>query len=605
MSRSRFNEKVYTVANSKRMTLFLIVILCVWRIPFLCKGIDYMDTGYSMENYLNVFSGNGINGLGTFLTTLIGGLIYKALPAYQLLVFRILHWLMGLATAAFAYAVFYRYINRNLLLCCILVLNVSLKGGEMIFSYYPLTTLFLMISLYFLVKGVREQKCIWLSFSGLVAGLNIFVRLPNLLFLSMCLGIIWYGVYAKKKAKLVVRDVAVYALGCLCAVLLMLPLLIHFLGWDCITESFMRNVNLALGKSQNEVVNVLGIQEKSGHSLSAEVINICKQILQAAIAVVKYFVPFVVINWITRLIVNKTVGVKTQKGKAIKITVFIVSAVAFAVVFRTQIFSVRTYLLGLFAMLVCLITGIKYRKSNPTESFIMMTALLMGACSVLGTDMGLLRVSMVVYFLVPAALSAIRLPDAYDGAFVKIGKLKLKSLHCQRAALYLCVCLVVTTVWVGFPKSYNDADYSELKYSVNDEIYALRGMKTSRSRAEAINEYYRLMNTEEMKSQEVAVFGYYPLAFSISENKDYFESVQPGIDWPGVSVESLLAAINQKQDENVVPVIVVSHVNALQSGRDYDTTEAKQAVLDYMLKLNSYEIYVDDEFYTIYIPAKK
>ena len=66
----QFNKKY-----GKWLTLVLWIVICLWRIPFLNKGIDYTDTGYSLENYKNVFDGNGINGIGVFLTNLIGGLI--------------------------------------------------------------------------------------------------------------------------------------------------------------------------------------------------------------------------------------------------------------------------------------------------------------------------------------------------------------------------------------------------------------------------------------------------------------------------------------------------------------------------------------------------
>ena len=89
-----------------------------------------------------------------------------------------------------------------------------------------------------------------------------------------------------------------------------------------------------------------------------------------------------------------------------------------------------------------------------------------------------------------------------------------------------------------------------------------------------------------MENTEVAVFGYFPLGFNISEQKDYFESVMPCVDYPRVSVERLLGVIQEKQDQGIKPVIVISYVNQIQRGDDHFTSEAKMAVLDYMLSLN-------------------
>ena len=86
----------------------------------------------------------------------------------------------------------------------------------------------------------------------------------------------------------------------------------------------------------------------------------------------------------------------------------------------------------------------------------------------------------------------------------------------------------------------------------------------------------------------------------IGPQRDYFESVQPCVDYPAVSVESLLGAIQEKPD--VYPVLVMSHVNRLQRGDDHDTSEAKVAVFEYMLTRTDYTCVLDDEYFTIYIP---
>ena len=72
---------------SGTITICLWIIFIIWKIPFLNKGIDYTDTGFNMENYKNVFFGEGITDIGLVLTNLIGGIIYKLLPAYQLVVY--------------------------------------------------------------------------------------------------------------------------------------------------------------------------------------------------------------------------------------------------------------------------------------------------------------------------------------------------------------------------------------------------------------------------------------------------------------------------------------------------------------------------------------
>ena len=110
-----------------------------------------------------------------------------------------------------------------------------------------------------------------------------------------------------------------------------------------------------------------------------------------------------------------------------------------------------------------------------------------------------------------------------------------------------------------------------------------------------------------MQDKEVAVFGYFPLAYVIAPQQRYFDSGNPCVYYPSVSVEKLLAVIQRKEATGVIPVIVLSHVDRIQRDRPEDypiTTEAKQAVIDYMLTLHEYEIYKETEYYTIYMAEK-
>ncbi len=587
--------------NNRYITVFLWVLLIIWRIPFINKGIDYLDTGFSMENYRNVFSGEGIQSLGVFFTTLIGGGIYEILPAYQLLVLRVLHWGFGLATTGIAYLIFRRYLNTNLLLVILLIINISSKGGEMLFNYYSMTSLFLMMAIYFLLKGIREEKNVYILIAGVVSGINMFMRLTNLLYFSMSLMIIWYGIYTKKDTKKIIRSFGSYVLGCIAAVLAVLPVLIATLGLQTLVESFMGYVNLALGRTSNDVVNVLGVQEKSGHSLIAEIKTIGLQGIRSIWAIIKCFIPFILIEELVQIFVRKCVE---KKNSYISRGTFLVIAIISACLFSKHIYPVKTYLLGLYAIVISICVGIRFRKSVCEKSTVLILGVLISACSVFGSDRGLGRLSIVMLYLAPALVMAIQMLLIENKDLLVLKRLKISAKFCEKAEVYLFIGILISGILIGLPKVYNDADYSDLLYEVNEEIYTLRGMKTSQVRAEEINELYEVMNTEEIKNEEVAVFGYFPLAFSIIENTDYFESVQPGIDWPAVSVESLLKVINKKQEKGVVPVIVVSYVNAIQNNEEHFTTEAKEAVLEYMLSLNTYKKYIDNEYYTIYVPAE-
>ena len=70
--------------QSKGVTAVLILMLCLWQIPFIGRGIDYTDTGFALTYFKQAFSEVGINGIGMFFSNLIGGLVYAIAPSTKL-----------------------------------------------------------------------------------------------------------------------------------------------------------------------------------------------------------------------------------------------------------------------------------------------------------------------------------------------------------------------------------------------------------------------------------------------------------------------------------------------------------------------------------------
>lgn len=596
----QFNTK-----HGKWLTIALWIVICLWRIPFLNKGIDYTDTGYSLENYKNVFESNGINGIGIFLTNLIGGLIYKLLPAYQLLAFRILHWFIGLISVYIAYCIFKRYMDKNLVLFILLGVFLTSKNGEALFNYYVITTCLLLLSLLLLRNGLVDNKKKYIILSGFVSAINIFFRLPNILFCSMFIGIIVYLKLKREIGKKIVKTVFLYIGGAVLGVLCVIPVMIAVMGVDRIFESFEGFVNLALGRTTDEVENILGIQEKSGHSLIAELKTIVRQGLNAFKIVILYLLPTVVLETIFYCLIKKLEINFFKNYKKIGCIFTLMFIIVSVFIYRNIISSNIMITFELLSILISVFLLFRLRRRNPEYSLIFILNIMTSCTEVIGSDLGLRRLSISNAFLILTLVLGIK----YAVSSVNLKEHASFKCGVYKHLLSSGIILLFSGMYIsaGFSTIFNtyfDASYPELNYAVNNDIKSLRGMKTSEIRAKQINEYYDCMNNKVLKDSEVVVFGYFPLSFSIIDNKDYFESVQPCIDYPAVSVESLLEVIQEKQEQGIKPVIVISYVNQLQRGDDHFTSEAKMAVLNYMLELNDYDTYLDDEYFTIYIPSE-
>lgn len=579
------------------ITICLWIIFIIWKIPFLNKGIDYTDTGFNMENYKNVFFGEGITDIGLVLTNLIGGIIYKLLPAYQLLVYRILHWIIGILTAFFAYQIFKRYLDKNLILVLLIGLSLATKGGESIYSYYPMTSLVLILALMFLHTGLVDKKNSKLVIAGIISGINILFRLTNLIYLAMVLLIIFYGWINGYSKKETIKTAFLYVAGAAGAFICIIPLLFFILGPENLINSFMSYVREFLGIVDKNVVNHLAIEEKSGHSLSAEIKTLGQQGISSITVMICCFVPVVILWELIRTFIKRVVDFKNNFLMEI---VFAVYSIVVLFVLKNKISGTVFLILAIGSLCFSFAFLLKSKKIKSEYALLFASTFLMGCCSVIGSDLGFRRISIIQSYAVLSIALGVQLImtcTSLNNKYFKIAKNFVKSF-----SIFFITSLYVVGIFCMMPQSYLDADYGELKYSVNPELTVLKGMKTSKIRSEQLNEYYEIMRKPELQNTEVAVFGYFPLGFNISEQKDYFESVMPCVDYPRVSVERLLGVIQEKQDQGIKPVIVISYVNQIQRGDDHFTSEAKMAVLDYMLSLNEYEVYHESNNFKIYAP---
>lgn len=582
------------------ITIMLWIVICLWRIPFINKGIDYTDTGFNMENYKNVFYGNGISDIGLVFTNLLGGIIYKALPAYQLLVYRILHWIIGILSAFFAYQIFKRYLDKNLILVLLLGISLATKGGESIYSYYPMTSLLLMLVLMFLHIGLVDKKNNRIVLAGVISGINIFFRLTNIMYLAMVLLILFYGYIKGYSKKETIKLAFMYIAGVVGVCICIIPILFIILGKEDLINSSVAYVRELFGIVDSSIVNPIGIEEKSGHSLIAEIKTMGQQGISSILTIVCFFIPVTAIWSLLNFLINRIDKIKNKT--IFKYILLSAYSIVFSFIFKDRISGTIILILSIGSVCFSFILLLKYKKLKPEYILLFATTFLMGCCSVLGSDLGFKRISILQsYAILSVALGLILIINSANSVnkYIKIVIELSKSF-----SIIFVICLYIVGVFCMIPKSYLDADYGELNYSVNPEIKVLKGMNTSKTRADQLNEYYEIMQRKELQDAEVAMFGFFPLGFNISEQKDYFESVMPCVDYPRVSVERLLSVIQEKQEQGIKPVIVISYVNQLQRGDDHFTSDAKMAVLNYMLELNDYDTYLDDEYFTIYIPSE-
>ena len=585
-------------------TALLVAAIVLWRIPFLNKGIDYTDTGFSLTNYHEAFLGNGINGIGLFMTNLAGGAIYRLLPCGHLLVFRILHWLFGLASLYLAYRIFQPYLRRNILLLVLLVLFMGSKNGEALFNYYSLTTFLLLLSVLLLRDGLVRGKTRLVFWAGIAAGCNVFVRLPNILFAVIGVGILLYGRWMGFLRKQLLINGGAFLAGVVSGVVFDIACMMAFLSPAQMLQSFARYANLALGRSSVSTPNFLGVEETSdAHSVLILVRVLTIQAIRALAWGMAYLLPSAVCIVLIRKIASRQAfGGKTWEKWMVWGLMLFLCLIFFC--FASCLGGRNAIsLIYLFASGNCLLGLWCCGKQRPEYSFLCAIAILLVPCAIFGSDLGWHRLGLMQNYLVPLALilpvngKVFRLQNVLFPPCARIA-----VCHLWQSLLLALMAGVFFFQLSQLPKTYMDASYGQLNCAVGGDSGRLFvGMRTSPQRAAQLAEYQQVMHREELRGMRVAIFGYFPLGNVLGMQENYFSA--PCVDYPSIKVQSLLHQIRQHQEKgDALPIVVISHVNQLQRGDDHYTSPAKLAVIDYLLSRAKYDICYESENYLVYVP---
>jgi len=580
--------------DNKIIFYCLISLIVLWRIPFLNKGIDYTDTGFNLTNYSYFLDNEYPKGIGLFMTNIIGSVIYNSINSYHLLIFRIIHYVLGLITTFFAYKLLNKYIKINLLLAILLVLSFWNKDGEAIYSYYPMTCLLLFLSLWLLHEGIIFKKNFFIFISGIFCGINVFFRIPNVLFICLGISIFYYDYLKNESIKYIAKRFIMYFIGASIGFCIDVIIMSYFINLYDFFDSLLGMIKIGIGYHNNITNNTIGIEEiEDAHSLFVLMKCICKQIVKAGILCCLFFPFSFIINRIKIYVQGKSYF------RSFEIIIFITICMIFFILTKQKYINTWHDLICLISLVLFVFLVYNHKSINLEHSLLYITAIMLSFFSVIGSDLGLYRLGIIRQLIIPLLILAIN--DLYAIYRDENDKINININILNSFVLLLYIGMTIIGILILIPKTYMDDTYSKLDTYVNKEIIVLLGMKTTKERADSINEFYSVMQRNEFKDLEMAVFGYYPLAFVLSANKNYFYQIQPCIDYSSVKVYKLLNVIEKNKK---LPLIVISHVNQNRNKSSHFTSKAKEAVLQYMLKQGDYTIEYESKNFTIYYPLQ-
>ena len=173
------------------------IILLVYPLIKINKGIDVSDSTYSLGNYLFFDRLEGTWVISTYLSNVVGWLLTK-LPFGTMLIGMNLY--TGLFVSGLVIALY--FLLRKWMPDWIVFAGEFIAIGFLWIPtgilYNYLTYIFFALGAVFLYKGLVEEKKKVLVLAGIMLGLNVWVRIPNLAEMALIV-CVWYYCYIRKE----------------------------------------------------------------------------------------------------------------------------------------------------------------------------------------------------------------------------------------------------------------------------------------------------------------------------------------------------------------------------------------------------------------------
>lgn len=192
------------------------IILFLLPLLKINQGVDLTDTPYSLGNYRFFAQSEGVWVLSTFLSNVTGFLVTKLPMGGTMLGMKLYTGLFISAMGLLGY----RFFKTKMPSWMAFLGEVAAIGfcwcpTGILYNY--MTYFFFLLGAILLFRGLAGARPVCLVLAGICLGLNVAVRVPNVLEVSMIVALWFYGAIKKKSFEEIIKETGLCVAGFLAA----------------------------------------------------------------------------------------------------------------------------------------------------------------------------------------------------------------------------------------------------------------------------------------------------------------------------------------------------------------------------------------------------
>ena len=545
----------------------IIALSVVWQLHSIVRGFDLTDEGYLMSVYqwfgTDVDAAKGAGGYP--LTCWLGWWLNSLTPQGGLLAMRLWGVLLVTLTEVVAYLWLRRWFPSRLLLVGLLIQLVFVSGDPKPLGYNALAALCYLLALMTAVEGIVRRQLSWLVVSGMLLGINIFVRLPNII--GLVLIFLPVGIRFTQKSytwQRVLTDSLCMAVGALLA---------FWLGWLAVVHIG------AHGQVHEFIASLTGqLGGQSSHASGTMLLTYLKNYGEALLYTV---------FWLIAVVLSKVALHLRHKWKGVLLLLLLTAVLVWLLYIKSDILGHRILsMMNGVAILGCL--WVLFSDQTERRPYAL-AALAMVLLCPLGSDRGFVTMWAGTWLALPLALALLH---------EKWGK----GVVMAACMLLLCVVLKIEL------KAYYDPEPKVLKTATIDSPLAW-GVHTSQRKAEVLNPLLAQLHSRVKPGDTLLIYDDSPMLYYLTATKPF-----AGISWPGVFygqryVDAFQAAERTSKE---LPLVVLQHFSTSGAWTEpdsarYDLSQQDNDDLLLMrgnvvrfLQRHGYQAVWNNDYYTIF-----
>jgi hypothetical protein len=447
-----------------------VSLLIIYPWLFIWQGLDLTDSGYNFVQYSDFFENPSRYGNVLWLSNLLGGIWHEAFEWLGYIGFKIAYILNIYIFIYIAWVLLKKYDTLKVLpFVLFLTMVFAIKSGGYWISYNSFSSLFYMFIIAGIYKAHENDSLVLYSFAGFLAGLNIFIRFPNLLDILLIfpvLVILW------KNKQRVILILSTYIAGYILAIITAL-MSMYLLGQF---DSYVQSIhNLFFIASQ--IDNSHG----SGNLLKLLIKDYIMVILMALIL-------FILLKFITAII--------AKQNRILRFGAMGIISILSLYILSIMDMWKWVYVAIFYMAMLCIVLD---KKTLASLKLLAMLAFLFLALIPLGSGNGIRNMIHGVWLAMPLALLYLSIEKELYLYRWKVGS---EQNFIWIKQLFIIVTLGYSLV-VAYGYTYRDSNRLSMLYTVDHS--KLKGVFTTEKRANIIQEL--LVKLEPLvKNREMFVY---------------------------------------------------------------------------------------------------